>query len=174
MNNTVLDPESFNAKKELAEIHTQIAQGRAVLEQMKDETDAYLTEREQEVLKRIGVVLAASESDLRAIGENRDALQRYASEVKSMAADLQAILLLFKDVRAKQVEVTGLDEQRLERKAEELARLEQSLKVMRSGIDADRESVAMDRKWMDQERLRLQDEAALLVRTAARLKEGKL
>ena len=174
MDSTVLDPESFNAKKELAEIQTQIATGRAVLADLKNETGAYLTEREQEVIKRIDEVLARSEADVRAIGENRDALQRYASEVTSMAADLQVILLLFKEVRAKQAEVAGLDEKRLERKAEQLAQWETDLEVLKSGIETDRKGITADRKWIGEEELRLRGERELLERTATRLKEGKL
>ena len=172
MDTTVLDTEKFDSLKELADIQTQIASGRATLGQIKVETDAYLTEREQEVLVRIETVLKESEGALREIGSNRDALQKYGSELTLMGGDLQAILLLFKDVCAKQLEVTGLDDRRLERKAEELVRVQNALKAERSVIEADRAANVQDREWIAIERLKLNDERATLDRAIKRLKEG--
>lgn len=168
--NVVLDKEKFDSLKELAAIQSDIASGRATLQQIKSDTEVYLAEREQETVRRIDAVLQGSVAILAEVGENQDALVKYATEVRAMDADLQAILLLFKDTVRKQEEVTALENAELERKAEQLARVEIELKAKRSIIEADAAANEQDRKWISEETRLLNDRAQLLERSIKRLK----
>lgn len=168
--NVLLEKEKFDSVKELATIQSDIASGMATLAKIKSETEAYLTEREQELLKRIDTILQNSESVLREIGENQDALVRYAAEVRGMDADLQAILLLFKRAVAVQEEVTAREKAELEEKAEELVRIETELKAKRSIVDSDALANEQDRKWIADEKRLLNDRIKLFERSINRVK----
>lgn len=168
--NVVLEKEKFDSLKELASIQSDIASGRATLQQIKSDTEAYLTEREREMIRRIDTVLQGSIAVLAEIGKNQDSLVKYAAEVHATDSDLQAILLLFKDTVRKQEEVTARERCELEEKAEQLARIEMELKAKRSVIDADTVANEQDRKWIAEEKRLLNDRIQLLERSIKRVK----
>lgn len=80
-----LDQEKFETAKVLADLGQKIAEGRAVLKQLIEETEAYIVEREEMVLKRVKSLLKSSSDALMQVTKHHDELKRYASEVSSFA-----------------------------------------------------------------------------------------
>lgn len=87
-----LDHEKFEGIKELAAISTKIAEGRAALSKLKDETEMVLTERDAEFRNRLEITLVESEDLIRSIGTNHDDLVAYRRDIESYSVQLTEFL----------------------------------------------------------------------------------
>lgn len=174
MDTTVLDPEKFNAMKELATISENIAKGEAVLKELKETTDAYVLEREENVKARIAEILKESYESLQKISENRDALQRYASELGSFASGLMELLKEYRALKVTLDEKAELDGKSLKEALEKIASARQQLEIQRGTIQADADANSRERAWIAEEKRKLADERATLDRAIIRLKEGRI
>lgn len=169
MDSTLLDKEKFDALKELGVIQTKIAECSAVLSSIQAETDAYILERENKVIARIEALYVASKDALSEIQKNHKALTLFKNEVSGSHESLSAILLVFKQFREEQEKVTALGEQQLEDKAKQLEDIRNVLAGQRAIIEADAQAVRAERKWLEEERIRVNDQRETLQRAFNRM-----
>lgn len=171
MDTMVLDPESFNAKQELAKIGENIAKGEAVLKELQDTSEAYTLEREEKVKARIAEVLKESYESLQQISANRDALQHYATDLDMFAIALSDLLSEYRKLRTTQKEKAEEDGRSIKAAWDEIAKVRNDLQVMRGNIDADALANERDREWIADEKRKIIDERGTLERAFSRLKK---
>ncbi len=164
----ILEQEKFVAAKELADIGVQIAAASAVLQNLKDETAAYLDDREKLVIERIQKVLKESNEALQEVTKNHDALKKYGADLTSFAKLLKEMLEEVKAYRATVSQRADSDAKAIEMAWEKIAEVRNELHAARMVIEADRLGIDADRKWITEEKIRLADERATLERAIAR------
>jgi len=169
MDSIVLDKEKFDALKELGVIQTQIAECRSVLSSIQAETESYTAEREKNIIDRITALIASSKDALDKIQHNHKVLTLFRNEVNVSRESLSAVLLIFKQLKEEQEKITALEEQRLEDKAKQLEDIRNVLTGQRAIIEADIAAVRSERKWLEEERIRVNDQRETLQRAFNRL-----
>lgn len=151
-----LETEKFNTLKELAEIQSNLSLAQAELLNLKATTEEYMVVREKEAEERVIKVLRESRNALEETSKNHQELtgfnrelQAYANELKGLSIDIAA---LFKDFNVRMKEA----EKDLEKHHEIVSEILRKIKT-------ERVQVSEDRKMLERERQKTNEEARLLI-----------
>ena len=166
----MLDHEKFEGIKELAEITQGISKGRALLATLKEEEEAYIAERETRVVQRLQDALAASEDLIKQIGTNHSELVGYRSEVDSFVDTLGCLIQSVRDCVNVLHQATDALEQRVADHEKAAATFKEESKQQVALIEGKRAGMAMERKKLNEDQLKVADDSGRLERAFARIK----
>lgn len=153
-----LQHETFDAVRELTNIHTAIADGRTALESLKASTEDYLTGREKEAIGRIERVLIESRAALDEVGRNHEALTKYSVELRGYTELLRTLngdLLAFAALLRERMAAA---DKKLDEKLAEINEATHDLKVIHANIVEDRKQLAREQAQINEERRLLKDQ----------------
>lgn len=166
-----LDHEKFEGIKELAEISGKIAQGTAALASLKEETENYLSEREQKLVQRLKQALVDSSDLITAIGSNHSALVGYSTELTDFHS---SVLSLLQGVMELQTLVTNASanlETRLTAHAKDVEDFRNASQRERSLIEGNRSQLAGEKDQLAEGQRLLKDRKEMFERTLKRTKQ---
>lgn len=168
-----LDHEQFEGAKVLAEIGTKIAEGRAVLEQLKSSTDSYLKEREQETIERIKKVLESSATLLTEIGQYHSELEGYRNQVATFVVDIRYLLEGIGSFETLLNETTSAVRGDLDNREAKVGAALEQVRKGRALLAADARDLEAQKQQFGKDKKKLKDEWAALERAAAEIKNKK-
>ncbi len=165
-----LPTEKFNAVKELAEVHMEIASGRAALTKLKDETKSYLELREQSAHDHILKVLEASTEALESTKANHAELASYASGLRALALELNGfssdLVALSNDFRNRTIETNA----KLDVRLTDIQTREKEVTIERVKLAGDREQLDRDLLALREGKRILADRTQLLQKQSEYIK----
>ena len=173
METKTLDQEKFDTVKELAELSTNIATGRAELKKLEETTAEYIVSREEKAEARVLEVLKESREALEATTQNHKELsgfnqdlEAYASELKRLTTDISA---LFQDFNEK---MDGAEKD-MEEYYKEVHEVLRKIKLENVTLVENRKRVSAERADLREETRLLEDRRGQLERGFEELKRLK-
>lgn len=168
-----LDHEKFEGMKELAEISTQISAGTAALASLRENEEAYISERERDLIFRLEQSLVDSKDLITSIGTNHSALVGYRNEVVDFH---KSILSLIQGV----MECRNMVEKASDGLVIKIAQYESDIESLRNGVrqhrlgvESDRLQLAVERKQLVSDQRFVADLKGTLEREIARINSKK-
>lgn len=162
---TTLNQEKFSTLKALAEVQSNLSQGRAELLKLKETTEEYMVVREKEAEERIIKVLKESCDALEETSKNHQELSNYSRDLTAYADELKVlstdIVALFKDFneRMREAEIDMKENHKL---------VSETLK----NVKLERVHVSEDRKMLERERQQTNEASLLLIDRRTALERG--
>jgi uncharacterized phage infection (PIP) family protein YhgE len=169
-----LEQEKFDTVRELSELGIAIAEGRAVLEKLKSDTDTYVAEREEKAIQKVAQVLEESRDALAEVAKNHEELTSYLRAARDYAGSLARLHESLQQLKATLLSATEALEERIERHRIEVDRVRLETRRQFTLLAGERAALASDKIRRDEEWRKIADKAQTLERTAARLKQNRL
>lgn len=169
-----IEQEKFKSVKELAEIQSQIATGKATLSTLKKETEEYLTEREKQAEKRVESVLKSSKDALAEADGYQKQLKTYLNTAKAFVNEVQDQRDALSHTRETLLTAFDKFDEYVCGKIEELNTLSVELQREQSNLHSEEESLARENARLADKKKLLDDKEAAINRKIERFKEGRI
>lgn len=138
MNVHTLDHHTMEATRKLAEINGEISTGKATLEAMKRDLNAFLQERAILEQERLVQVFEDSKELVAEIGKEYETVTAYYNEIRSFSKFLQELQNSFNEEIHLFEEAKQASERHIKGALEEIA-------IIRDGLQKEREIMAAER-----------------------------
>jgi len=169
-----VNSETFASIKELAEIQSQIAAGRAELASFESAKLAFFKEREVETLKIVDKALTMSREAIQEAKENKEAIAFLLTELTDSVNDIKSlhtgVNYLIKDYAL----ATEATRDTIKEKTAELEFASTVLKQQKSQLNDDQRELNIKKALLDRDRIRIDDTTEMLKIEINRIKNLKI
>ncbi len=130
-----LDHEKFQTVKELADLGVQVAGTRALLRQLKSETEEYLKEREGMAVERVKTVLKASMSLLKEADQYLETFRIFLTTTGSIREDIGEMVASLSALREETATYSSEFNKYVKEKTAQIAEDSKHIKLERATLD---------------------------------------